>query len=240
MKKIISVIIILLVIVAIGLLEFSKTKVSDTKIVKEELTVLDTIPTNNSPKSVSTQDSLKINQTKTMVKPKTLTISDKKRIENKSKDYKKAIELVSPDGYINVDNITIKELIGKKVILVDFWTYSCVNCQRTLPFLTRWYDKYEGEGLEIIGVHTPEFKFEQDYNNVLRATQKWNVKYPVVQDNSYKTWQAYENRYWPRKYIIDIDGFIVYDHIGEGAYEETEKKIQELLKERAKVLNQKD
>lgn len=161
---------------------------------------------------------------------------DSTRVQEKESKYPTAIELVSPDGYINTDNINISSLIGKKVILVDFWTYSCINCQRTLPYLASWYDKYNDSGLEIIGVHTPEFDFEKDYDNVKKATEKFNVNYPVVLDNEYQTWRAYNNRYWPRKYIIDIDGFIVYDHIGEGAYEETEEIIQRLLEERNEVL----
>jgi thiol-disulfide isomerase/thioredoxin len=153
---------------------------------------------------------------------------------------KEAIELVTPNGYLNTDEITIKELIGKKVILVDFWTYSCINCQRTTPYLNAWYDKYQDKGLEIIGVHTPEFEFEKDRDNVASAIEKFAIKYPVVQDNDYLTWRAYGNRYWPRKYLIDINGKIVYDHIGEGAYEETEAKIQELLEERMKKLGMSD
>jgi len=147
-----------------------------------------------------------------------------------SKNYPRARELVSPEGFINVDKISISELVGKKVILVDFWTYSCINCQRTQPYLNAWYEKYGDQGLEIIGVHTPEFEFEKNLDNVRAAVAKADIKYPVVQDNDRGTWQAYGNRYWPRKYLIDIDGYIVYDHIGEGGYEETEKKIQELLK----------
>tara|TARA_Y100000310_G_C20638416_1_gene792501 strand:- start:581 stop:1657 length:1077 start_codon:yes stop_codon:yes gene_type:complete len=159
-----------------------------------------------------------------------------KRIEQKSKKYERAKELVSPEGYINTDPITISELIGKKVILVDFWTFSCINCQRTFPYLKSWYEEYKDDGLEIIGVHTPEFEFEKVYGNVVKATEKYGITYPVVQDNDYQTWSAYRNRYWPRKYIIDIDGFIVYDHIGEGAYKATEAKIRELLDERNEVL----
>jgi len=157
----------------------------------------------------------------------------------KEKNYPLAKEIISPAGFINSDdNLKIQNLIGKKVILVDFWTYSCINCQRTLPYLTSWYDKYKDQGLEIIGVHTPEFEFEKQYDNVARAVEQYNIKYPVVLDNDYGTWQAYGNRYWPRKYLIDIDGFIVYDHIGEGGYEETEKKIQSLLSERASRLGE--
>ncbi|PIT92687.1 MAG: thiol-disulfide isomerase [Candidatus Harrisonbacteria bacterium CG10_big_fil_rev_8_21_14_0_10_42_17] len=157
--------------------------------------------------------------------------------QEKAKQYEPAKEISSPDGFINTDNITIEGLVGKKVVLVDFWTYSCINCQRTTPYLNAWYEKYADQGLEIIGIHTPEFEFEKDYNNVLAATKKFDIKYPVVLDNDYSTWTAYRNRYWPRKYLVDIDGFIVYDHIGEGGYEETEKKIQELLRERAVALN---
>jgi len=155
----------------------------------------------------------------------------------KQKTYDVAKEISSPDGFINTDGITINELIGKKVILVDFWTYSCINCQRTTPFLNAWHEKYKDLGLVIIGIHTPEFEFEKEYANVVRAVEKFKIKYPVVLDNDFSTWRAYKNRYWPRKYLIDIDGFIVYDHIGEGAYDKTEQKIQELLEERMTVLS---
>ena len=157
---------------------------------------------------------------------------------DKKTAFPKAVELVAPGKFINTEPLTIQSLIGKKVILVDFWTYSCINCQRTTPYLNAWYDKYADKGLEIIGVHTPEFAFEKEYDNVLTAVNKFKIKYPVVQDNDYATWNAYKNRYWPRKYLIDIDGYIVYDHIGEGAYEETEKKIQELLSERMIALGE--
>jgi len=147
-------------------------------------------------------------------------------------------EIVNPSGFVNTQNITIGELIGKKVILVDFMTYSCINCQRTFPYLTLWYEKYKGEGLEIVGIHTPEFAFEKDKKNVEDAMKKFNITYPVVLDNDYATWRAYDNNYWPRKYLIDIYGNVVYDHIGEGAYEETEMKIRELLLGRAQVLGE--
>ncbi|TSC55441.1 MAG: Thiol-disulfide isomerase [Parcubacteria group bacterium Gr01-1014_18] len=162
----------------------------------------------------------------------------------KQKKYPWAYELSSIDGYINTglsaggepQQFKIGDLIGKKVILVDFWTYSCINCQRTTPYLNDWYVKYKDLGLEIIGVHTPEFEFEKNYANVTKAVEKFGIKYPVVLDNDFSTWRDYQNRYWPRKYLIDIDGYIVYDHIGEGGYDETEAKIQELLAERAKAL----
>lgn len=156
--------------------------------------------------------------------------------DQKAKQYEVAKEIVNPAGFINTEGLKIAEHIGKKVILVDFWTYSCINCQRTQPYLNSWYEKYKDAGLEIVGVHTPEFEFEKDIANVQRAVEQYGIKYPVVLDNDYATWRAYDNRYWPRKYLIDIDGFIVYDHIGEGAYDETEMKIQELLEERARAL----
>lgn len=156
----------------------------------------------------------------------------------KAQRYEPAKEISTPDGFINSDGITIGEFVGKKVVLVDFWTYSCINCQRTTPYLNAWWEKYKDKGLVIIGVHTPEFEFEKEYKNVKAAVEKFKIKYPVVLDNDYSTWTAYKNRYWPRKYLVDIDGYIVYDHIGEGGYEETEKKIQELLSERMTALGE--
>ena len=147
-------------------------------------------------------------------------------------------EIVDPSGFVNTEGITIGELIGKKVILIDFMTYSCINCVRTFPYLNAWYEKYESEGLVIIGIHTPEFAFEHDIDNVRQALDELGIKFPVVLDNDYATWRAYGNKYWPRKYLIDINGNIVYDHIGEGKYEETEMKIRELLIERAQVLGE--
>lgn len=119
------------------------------------------------------------------------------------------------------------------VVLVDFWTYSCINCIRTIPHLNDWYKKYSDKGLTIVGIHTPEFEFEKNFNYVKSAVDKFHIKYPVLQDNDKGTWNAYENRYWPRKYIVDTEGNIRYDHIGKGAYFETEKVIQYLLAERA-------
>lgn len=149
--------------------------------------------------------------------------------------YTRAVELVAPSGYINTEGepIRIGDLVGKKVILLDIWTYSCINCQRTIPYLKDWYEKYKDQGLEIIGVHTPEFAFEKVQANVEKAVAEFGIRWPVILDNNYLTWTAYGNQYWPRKYLIDIDGFIVYDHIGEGAYAETEAQIQRALKERA-------
>ena len=157
--------------------------------------------------------------------------------EIKAKTYPYAKEIEDPSGFVNVDNITIASLVGKDVILIDFWTYSCINCERTIPYLNLWYAKYHPYGLEIIGVHTPEFQFEHDINNVRAAVQKFGIQYPVVLDNDYATWDSYGNQYWPEDYLIDIDGFIRYKNIGEGNYNETETEIQSLLQERATELN---
>jgi thiol-disulfide isomerase/thioredoxin len=146
--------------------------------------------------------------------------------------FKLAPELAKISGYINTDPVTIEDL-KDKVVLVDFWTYSCINCIRTIPYLNAWHEKYADDGLVIVGVHTPEFEFEKNYDNVKAAVEKFEIKYPVVQDNDRGAWRAYENRYWPHKYLVDNEGYIRYDHIGEGEYAETEKVIQSLLAERA-------
>ncbi|MBR9680423.1 MAG: thioredoxin family protein [Candidatus Altiarchaeota archaeon] len=145
--------------------------------------------------------------------------------------YPKAPELEGISEYLNSnENLSITNLKGK-VILIDFWTYSCVNCIRTLPHLVRWNDMYKDKGLVIIGVHTPEFDFEKKVENVQAALDKYGIEYPVVMDNDYATWKAFENRYWPHKFLIDSKGFIRYHHIGEGKYDETENIIQTLLLE---------
>ena len=132
-----------------------------------------------------------------------------------------------PDGH---DTLTLKQLRGK-VVIIDFWTYSCINCQRTLPYLKSWSEKYSDKGLVVIGVHAPEFEFEKSEKNVAQAIKDFGLTYPIVQDNAFATWMAYNNRYWPAKYVIDKEGYIRYHHFGEGAYNESEKVIQELLKE---------
>ncbi|HSA97639.1 MAG TPA: redoxin family protein [Candidatus Nitrosotenuis sp.] len=145
----------------------------------------------------------------------------------------KAPELNGISGYINTDADTLKNQIKGKVVLYDIWTYSCINCQRTLPYITAWNEKYSDKGLVVIGIHSPEFEFEKDINNVKQATEKFGITYPVVLDNDKQIWNAFGNNYWPRKYIADDEGYIRYDHIGEGGYAETEKVIQDLLSERA-------
>ncbi|MDD5165181.1 MAG: cytochrome c biogenesis protein DipZ [Candidatus Pacebacteria bacterium] len=162
-------------------------------------------------------------------------------MQQKQSMYKKVPELSTIDGYINTDGkpITLAELKGK-VVLLDIWTYSCINCQRTLPYVNEWYAKYKDQGLVVVGLHTPEFAFEKLQSNVETAVEKFGIKYPVVLDNDYSTWNALGNQFWPRKYLVDIDGYIVYDHIGEGSYDETEKAIQNALKERAARMGMED
>lgn len=116
-----------------------------------------------------------------------------------------------------------------KVILIDFWTYSCINCIRTLPYIKAWHEKYKDQGLVIIGVHAPEFAFEGKRENVEKAIQKFGITYPVAMDNDFSTWKNYKNRYWPAHYLIDRNGQVVYTHFGEGEYEITEANIRQLL-----------
>ena len=203
------ILVVALVIAAIGFLEGRKVRVQGA--------------------SVAVGDGIEIS---TQQRPHTPDFEELK------KHYPVARELVSPDGYINTQGqpITIQSFIGKKIILLDFWTYSCINCERTIPYLNAWYEKYKDQGLEIIGVHSPEFAFEKKRTNVEAAVERFGIKYPVVLDSSMLTWSAYNNRYWPQHYLIDINGLVVDRHIGEGSYEETEAKIQGLLRQRAHVL----
>ena len=139
-------------------------------------------------------------------------------------------EIRGISSWINTEPITFEEQRGK-VVLVDFWTYTCVNCIRTLPYIKAWHEKYADKGLVIVGVHTPEFDFEKDRDNVIEASEGFGLEYPIAQDNDFGTWRAFNNRYWPAKYLVDKDGLIRYTHFGEGAYEETELWIRGLLEE---------
>ena len=159
-------------------------------------------------------------------------LTEEERISRKGSKYPRAAEIVDPTGYINTDGISIGQFSGEKVVLLQFWTYSCYNCQNAQPFINGFHEKYAGDGLQVIGIHKPEFEFEKDYASVAQAVRDENIQYPVVLDNNDGTWNAYNNRYWPAWYLIDADGFVRYKHFGEGAYEETEKKIQDLLAER--------
>jgi thiol-disulfide isomerase/thioredoxin len=146
---------------------------------------------------------------------------------------KKAPEFEGITAYINSNETKLSDLKGK-VVLVDFWTYSCINCIRTLPYLVDWNQKYSDKGLVIVGIHSPEFEFEKNIDNVKQAVTRFGIKYPVLLDNNHDTWNAYQNSYWPRKYLVDSEGYIRYDHIGEGGYLETENAIRQLLTERMK------
>ncbi|EJM65069.1 cytochrome c biogenesis protein [Pseudomonas sp. GM50] len=141
--------------------------------------------------------------------------------------------LPSLDGavqWLNSPPLTAQSLKGK-VVLVDFWTYSCINCLRTLPYVRAWAEKYRDQGLVVIGVHTPEFAFERDAGNVTKAMKDLGITYPVAIDNDYKVWRAFNNQYWPAHYFADAQGRIRYHHFGEGNYAESERVIQQLLRE---------
>jgi cytochrome c biogenesis protein CcdA/thiol-disulfide isomerase/thioredoxin len=144
-----------------------------------------------------------------------------------------AAEFVGLSDWLNSESLAIKSLRGK-VVLVDFWTYSCINCIRTQPYLNSWHDKYAKDGLVIVGVHAPEFAFEKVPKNVSKAVADAQIKYPVALDNNFSTWQAYKNKFWPAKYLIDKDGQVRYTHFGEGEYDKTEELIQNLLQEAGK------
>lgn len=147
------------------------------------------------------------------------------------KNYGSAPEFAGISKWLNTDKnspLKMADLKGK-VVLVDFWTYSCINCVRTLPYITKWYDTYKDQGFVVIGVHTPEFAFEKVTGNVENAIKSHGINYPVAQDNDYKTWTAFHNQFWPAHYLIDKDGNIVYTHFGEGNYDVTEKAIRTLL-----------
>ena len=139
-----------------------------------------------------------------------------------------APEFAGVDHWLNSPPLTMAGLRGK-VVLVDFWTYSCINCIRTLPYVESWYQKYAADGLVVVGVHTPEFAFEHDTANVADAVARFGITYPVAQDNEYSTWTAYGNEYWPADYLIDAQGRIAGTHFGEGDYVATEGEIRSLL-----------
>ncbi|OAI49448.1 cytochrome C biogenesis protein [Gammaproteobacteria bacterium SCGC AG-212-F23] len=132
------------------------------------------------------------------------------------------------DAWINSEPLQLNQLKGK-VILIDFWTYSCINCMRTLPYLNDWYHKYHDKGFIIIGIHSPEFAFEKNLANVKSAVAQDGIQYPVALDNQFVTWRNFNNQYWPAHYLIDKNGFVVYTHFGEGEYDITENNIRYLL-----------
>jgi thiol-disulfide isomerase/thioredoxin len=145
---------------------------------------------------------------------------------------KSGLELQEFQGiqeWLNSTPLTKADLKGS-VVLLQFWTLGCINCQRTLPYVTSWHQQFAAQGLKVIGVHTPEFPFERKVSNIQTAMKRHGINYPVAVDNGFKTWQAYKNEYWPHLFLADRQGIIQYDHIGEGAYPETAQMIQKLLK----------
>jgi thiol-disulfide isomerase/thioredoxin len=141
-----------------------------------------------------------------------------------------APEFTGIDKWLNSDPLTMQQLRGK-VVLVDFWTYTCINCIHVLPYVKTWNEKYKDQGLVVVGVHTPEYSFERDTDNLQKAIKRFGITYPVAQDNHYQTWSAYDNQYWPAFYLVDKKGHVVYTHFGEGDYDQTEAKIKALLAE---------
>jgi thiol-disulfide isomerase/thioredoxin len=153
-----------------------------------------------------------------------------KPVVDQLQDYGPAPELTNR-VWLNVDRpLRLADLRGK-VVLLEMWTFGCINCQHVIPSLTGWYNTYASQGLVIIGNHYPEFASERDLNNLKNAVKQLAVSYPVAQDNEGVTWRAYNNQYWPSLFLIDKRGHIRYKHIGEGAYQETEAAIQSLLVE---------
>jgi len=150
--------------------------------------------------------------------------------ESELRDFGAAPDFRGIELWINSQPLTLEALRGK-VVVVDFWTYSCINCLRTLPHVRAWYDRYRDAGLVVVGVHTPEFSFERDAGNVREAVNSLEIEHPVALDNGYETWNAWGNRFWPAKYFIDRRGHVRFAHFGEGAYEESEHVIRTLLAE---------
>lgn len=135
------------------------------------------------------------------------------------------------DIWLNSERpLRLKDLRGQ-VVLLEMWTFGCINCQRVIPHIRQWHQQYGDQGLEVIGNHYPEFAYEQDLGNLAEAVDRFQIEYPVVQDNQGINWRAYDNHYWPTTYLIDKQGHLRYQHIGEGAYETTEAAIQRLLSE---------
>jgi thiol-disulfide isomerase/thioredoxin len=138
-------------------------------------------------------------------------------------------EIQGIETWLNSAPIKLSEQKGK-VILLQFWTFGCINCQRTLPSIIKWHKDYASQGLLVVSVHAPELLSERSISNVKRAVQQRGITYPVAIDSNFVTWKAFDNQYWPHLFLADRQGILRYDHIGEGAYDQTEQKIRELLK----------
>jgi thiol-disulfide isomerase/thioredoxin len=141
-----------------------------------------------------------------------------------------APEFTGINQWLNSEPLTMSGLRGK-VVLVEFWTYTCINCIHVLPYVKQWHERYSDQGLVVVGVHTPEYAHEKSLKNLTGAVKRFEIEYPVAQDNDYRTWQAFGNRYWPALYLIDRQGRIVYRHFGEGNYAETDARIRQLLQD---------
>jgi thiol-disulfide isomerase/thioredoxin len=139
-----------------------------------------------------------------------------------------APDFVGIANWINSSPLSMQQLRGK-VVLVDFWTYDCINCLHVLPYVKGWHQKYKDQGLVVVGVHTPEYGFERNLDNLKTAVQRNGITFPVAQDNRYETWTAYNNQFWPAFYLVDRKGEVVYTHFGEGDYAQTEATIRKLL-----------
>ncbi|MBX4902115.1 cytochrome c biogenesis protein DipZ [Rhizobium bangladeshense] len=208
-------------VIALGLDTSLLARLSYASTASLEQAVLDRLhakPAGGTPSEVASNDA-------------TLPASDAKRpfrsdlpIEGYAPSFDGAVD------WLNSKPLTSEQLRGK-VVLVDFWTYSCINCIRTIPYVRAWAEKYADQGLVVIGVHAPEFAFEKKIDNVKKAVGDFQIRYPVAIDNDYKIWRAFENSYWPAAYLIDANGQIRYHHFGEGNYSRTEKAIQDLLRE---------
>ncbi len=156
------------------------------------------------------------------------TLATPFREENLARNGKPLPEFTGVQEWLNSSPLTIADLKGN-VVLIQIWTFACINCQRTLPYVVKWHQTYAGKGLKVVGIHTPEFPFERDVNQIKAALEKHRITYPNAVDNSHKMWSAYNNEYWPHLFLADRSGIIQYDHIGEGAYDITEQKIRQLL-----------
>jgi thiol-disulfide isomerase/thioredoxin len=148
----------------------------------------------------------------------------------KSSEFATAPEL-TPGDWINSEPLTLKGLRGR-VVLIDFWTFGCHNCRNTLPFVKRWDDRYREKGFTVIGVHSPEFDYEREFENLRSEVASLGIRYPVVSDNDYRTWDAYNVGAWPTVFLLDKQGRIRWSHVGEGGYDEAERIIQKLLGEK--------
>lgn len=190
-------------------------------------TILDYIPSAQVEKNAWIQEEIQ-----KLRGPSPFTVKSQNKTDGQERDNLPYIAPAPPlngvTAWINSPPLNLDQLKGK-VVLIDFWTYSCINCIRTFPYLRRWYDTYKDKNFVIIGVHTPEFEFEKDENNVKKAVQRFQLTYPIAMDNQYQIWQAFYNSYWPAHYLIDQNGIVREVHFGEGAYLETENAIRSLL-----------